>query len=68
MKESTKMQLAAATDGARKQGASIGMGISVIGAWIMSEFVGIEPPGEVVAAASGLITGIGAWIQRNVTS
>lgn len=55
-----------AANGARRQGGTLGVSVSVILSWVLAEYAGITPPAEVVSAAAGLITGIGMYIQRNM--
>lgn len=53
-------------DGARRQGGTLGMAAAVVGGWVMTEYLGVQPPQEVLVAMGGLLTGVGTYIQRNI--
>ena len=59
-------RLKAARDGAKRNGGTIGVSVSVILAWTLGEYAGIKPPPEVIAAAAGLISALGTYIQRQL--
>lgn len=47
----------------KRNAESIGISLSVIIAWVLAQFSGIDIPPEVTAAMSGLITGIAVRLK-----
>ncbi len=58
-------------DGARENAGPLGVGLPVIGLWLLSVYGGIEPPAHVASAIGGILgaagMAIGAHIRRRLS-